>query len=245
MENKQHVQLPNDMAQDGLTPKDQLIYLSIRRYMNDQSRKAYPSLETISSVSGASINTIRSTIKKLVEKGYFTIEIEGRKHIYHFSEHKGFEPFSYEFLDKKDISFTAKAYLAASQQYMYTDIKGYGKISKTNKDLSEMINMPESTISKCNRELERKQYLTIIKNCSVDSVSGCHTNTTLIELNKLGQAIVWGLKDHEERISQNTEEILNIKESVEDLKNKLDARDKLIDKLLRERENRTPQNFDM
>lgn len=233
------------MAQDGLTPKDQLIYLSIRRFMNDKSRTAFPSLDTIAKTSGASINTIRSTIKRLEEKGYFTIEKDGKKNIYVFSEHKGFEPFSYEFLDKQDISFTAKSYLAASQQYMYTDIEGYGKISKTNKDLSNMINMPESTISKCNRELERKNYITIIKNASVDITTGCKTNTTLIELNKLGQAVIWGLRDHEERISQNSEDIKEIKNTVENLKEKLDARDKLIEKLLKERESKIPSEYSL
>lgn len=50
MENKsqQHVQLPNNMTASGeLTPKDLLIYVSIKRYMNNETREAFPSLETI------------------------------------------------------------------------------------------------------------------------------------------------------------------------------------------------------
>ena len=58
--NKQHVQLPNNSL--DLEPKDKLVYLCIRRYMNKNTKKAFPSLQTISNVSGASIPTIRKII---------------------------------------------------------------------------------------------------------------------------------------------------------------------------------------
>ena len=226
---KQHVQLPNNMGETDLTPKDQLIYLSIRRFMNSKSKIAYPSLAKISEVSGACISTVRSSIARLEEKDYFKIVKKGKSQEYHFNELKAFEPFSYDFLDNSDLTFTEKSYIAATQQYMYKDIEGIGKVSYTNKELAEKINMTESTISRTNNSLIRKNYLTIVKNEAKDIETGCKTDTKIFNLNKLGQAIIWVLQNHEERIEQNTEDI-------KELKRKIEEQSKLIKTLLKERE---------
>lgn len=233
---KQHVQLPNNMGETDLTPKEQLIYLSIRRFMNSKSKIAYPSLVKISEVSGACISTVRSSIAKLEERDYFKVVKKGKAQEYHFNELKAFEPFSYDFLDNPDLTFTEKSYIAATQQYMYKDIEGIGKVSYSNKELAGKINMPESTISKTNRSLIRKNYLTIVKNEAKDIETGCKTDTKIFNLNKLGQAIIWVLQNHEERIEQNTEDILKLKIDNRDMKRQLEEQKKLIDKLLKERE---------
>lgn len=226
---KQHVQLPIKLEDCDLNPKDQLIYLSIRRFMNNNTKIAYPSLEEISKVSGASIPTIRASIKILKDKNYFEVIKNGRSQKYKFNELKKFEPFSYDFLDKPDLTFTEKAYIVASQQYMYTDVEGVGKISYSNKELSQKINMPESTISKTNRSLQRKNYLTLIKNENKEIESGCKTDTKLFKLNELGQAVIWVLKDHEDRITDNEIRINKLEETVAE-------QNRLIEKLLKERE---------
>ena len=202
--NKQHTQVPNNMAQDGLTPRDQLVYAVLHSY-NNSNNECYPSLQTLSEDSKLSIPTIRASIKSLEDKEYIKIEKKGRKNYYYFKKYITFEPFGPEFLKKKDISPTTKSYLIAAQQFMFKNIKGVGKISYPNTNLSQQINMPESTIRKCNKELERKNYLTIINNKSRDLETGCKTDTKLYDLNKLGQAIIWTLKDHEDRITENTE----------------------------------------
>ena len=57
------MQLPNKQESESITPQDQLIYVSIKRYMNNRTKEAFPSLQTISEVSGSAINTIRKCIK--------------------------------------------------------------------------------------------------------------------------------------------------------------------------------------
>lgn len=187
--NKQHVQLPNNMAEDDLRPQDQLIYLGIKRHANT-ANVAYPSLVTIREETGASIETIRKSVKTLETKGYFTTERDGRRTKYIFSKKKGFEPFSYDFLDNKNLTFTEKSYLAATQQFMFKDVNGFGKLSYTNGQLSEKINMPESTISKCNRSLITKEYLMVIENEQRDIETGVSLNTKIFDLNRVGQAII-------------------------------------------------------
>lgn len=210
--NKQHVQLPNNMTKSGeLSPKDIVIYVYIKRHANGKSKEAFPSLKTLSEESGAAINTIRKCISNLVDKNKITIRKDGRKNIYRFVNfNDGYEPLSFKFLDKKDLSFTEKAYLMLSQQYMFKE-DGEGKISMTNKRLSENINMPTQTISKCNHSLKDKGYLDIVE--EVDPFTKLTTKVKNIHLTKLEQAIVFILKNHEDRLNENTEDI-NILKSI-------------------------------
>ena len=226
--NKQHTQVPNKMAQDSLSPREQLVYAIVHSY-NNSKNECFPSLQTLSDKSQLSIPTIRGSLKKLEDAGYIRIEKRGRQNYYFFEKYVNFEPFSPEFLDNKDITPTTKAYLIATQQWMFKDIEGLGKLSYSNVALSKQINMPESSIRKCNKELERKNYLTILKNKSRDLETGCKTDTKIFNLNELGQAIIWTLKNHEDRITQNTEDI-NF------LKQQLQSQQELILKLLENKE---------
>lgn len=226
---KQHTQLPNKMAEQELTPKDQLIYLGIRSFMNSKTKSCYPSLQKIADKVGASIPTIRKSIELLVEKGYIQVTKKGRGQEYHFNELKKFEPFSPEFLEHTDLSFTTKSYLVASQQYMYTDVEGYGKVSYSNADLSKQINMPETTIRRCNQELERKDYLTIIKNECRDIETGCKSDTKIFNLDKLGQAIIWVLKTHEDRLNDHEDRIAALERKLEEKDQQLELKQKIID----------------
>lgn len=223
---KQHTQLPNKMAENELEPKDQLVYLGIRSFMNNETKSCFPSLQKIAEKVGASVPTIRKSITLLEEKDYIKVTKKGRGQEYHFNELKKFEPFSPEFLEHNDLSFTTKSYLVASQQYMYTDIEGLGKISYSNADLSKQINMPETTIRRCNQELERKDYLTIIKNECRDLETGCKADTKIFDLNKLGQAIIWVLKNHEDRLNNHEDRIAKLEAESK-------AKDKLIEQLLK------------
>ncbi len=235
--NLQHVQVPNNMGNSNISPKDQLIYTVIKSHDNPQ-HECWPSLQVLSKESGASINTIRDSIKRLKDAGYIKTELRGRKTCYTFDEYKKFEPFSPDFIKREDISFTTKSYLIATQQYMYKDIENLGKLSISNVNLSKEINMPESTIRKCNAELVSKDYLTILKNENRDLQTGCKTETKLFELNKLGQAIIWALCDHEDRIQQNTNDINALRNEFHEKFDKqadiIDKQAKLIDKLMNE-----------
>ena len=206
--NKQHLQLPNNMTLETiLTPQDLLVYISIKRYMNNETKEAFPSLQTIAEKCGASIPTIRKCIKRLEEGKYIEVTKKGRSQIYKFLKYNNFEPFSYEFLDKEDLSFTEKAYQLASQQYQFKE-NGMGKISMSNKELAEKINMSESTISRCNKSLEAKGYLDIIK--AKKHESGITINEKFFHLDELGQAIVFTLQNHEERLNKTEQNIENL-----------------------------------
>lgn len=226
MENLQHTQIPNDMGKDNLDPKDQYIYVIIKSFENEETKECFPSIQTIAEKAGTSAPTVIDSINRLESTGYIKREKRGRRNYYTFSKYKKFEPISPDFIKKKDLSFITKAYIVASQQYMIKDVTDYGKLSYSNTTLSEKINMPESTIRKCNKELESKDYLTIIKNESRDIETGLRTETKLFELNKLGQAVIWVLNEHNNQIQKNTNDISALQERV-------DKQQELIDKLTR------------
>ena len=213
---KQHIQLPNNMS-DKLSPKDLLIYLYIKSYANGETWEAFPSLETLHQDSGAAINTIRNCIKNLVDAGKIEIRREGRKNIYKFLNfNDGFEPFSYNFLNKKDLTFSEKAQLVASQQHLFKDPKtGNGTTNYSTRQLAEIINMPESTVRKNLNSLINKGYVEIkeIK----DEYTGLVTKQKVYHLTKLEQAIVFILKNHEDRLNTHEEELNNQKEKLEQL----------------------------
>lgn len=226
---KQHVQLPNNAT--DLDPKEKLIYLSIRRFMNKDTKEAFPSLQTISKVSGASIPTIRKIISKLENADYFKIVKNKKGQKYIFNELKSFEPFSYDFLDRQDISFTSKSYLIASQEFMYKDEQDLGKISYSDRELALKINMSHSTVSKCNKELENLGYLTIVDSQVKELETGCNKNTKIYHLAKLGQAIVWILKNHEDKLNDHEQRLQKMEESQILIKQLLEENRKLKEKL--------------
>ena len=200
--NEQYVIYPHNGNLEpinGLTPQDKLIYLAIRRYMNRETMESFPSYATITKDIGAAAKTIKKSVDNLVNEGYLNTRRDGKKIIYKFNNKKQFEPFSWEFLDKPDLTFIEKSYIVAAQQYMFKENEE-GKISYKNSELSKLINMTESTISRCNHSLERKGYL-----------EGASELVKKFQLRELDQLFIWKFKEQDERIDKNTEDIAEIK----------------------------------
>lgn len=223
-ENKQFVIYPHEGQEtNGLTPADKLIYLVIRRYMNNDSMTCYVSYATITKDCGAAAKTIKKCVDNLVREGYLETKRDGKKIVYKFNNKKKFEPFSYDFLDNPNLTFTEKSYIVASQQYMFKEDEE-GKVSYSNKELSNLIKMTESTISRCNHSLERKGYL-----------EGAGELVKRFQLRELDQLFVWKFKEQDEKIQKNTDDIRDIKRRLnelelenKELKEKLNIKDKYI-----------------
>lgn len=208
--NNQYVIYPHEGIEDlnlGLTPQDKLIYLAIRRYINQDTMTSYPSYATITKDVGAAANTIKKCVQNLIREGYLETYKEGRKIVYKFNNKKQFEPFSYDFLDNPNLSFTEKSYIVASQQYMFKDGEE-GKIEFTNKELSHLIKMSEATISRCNHSLEKKGYL-----------QGASEITKRFQLRELDQLFIWKFKEQDEKLQKHEDEINLLKNEIIRLNN--------------------------
>lgn len=233
-EQKQFVIYPhgeNSESQPNLTPKDKLIYIAIRRYMNKETMEAYPSYATITKDTKAAAVTIKKCVNNLIREKYLNTRREGKRIVYIFNNKKKFEPFSYEFLDRRDLTFTEKSYIVATQQFMFkNENTETGDISYTNKELSKLIKMPESTISKNNRSLEVKGLL-----------EGASLPTKQFKLRELDQLFVWKFKEQDEKIQQNTDKIVALEKDNAELKKRVIELEKLA--LKDTKENKKLEDF--
>jgi hypothetical protein len=218
--NKHHVQVPNDMTEqnNSLKPGDLLIYATIKRHMDKDTKTCYPSLNVIAAESGASINTVRTSIQNLINTKYIEVTPKGRGKLYRFLKWDTFEPFSYDFLDNKKLSFKEKAYILATQQYMFKNKETQnGIVTYNNIELSKRINTSPSTISRLDSSLREKEFLDINILTQRDQETGLPIREKVFHLSKIEQAIVFILGNHEERIQENTNEIQLLKERMDKL----------------------------
>lgn len=227
---KRHVQVPNNMTKhEELSPKDLLVYVTVKRHMNKDTKEAFPSLECLSKECGYSIPPIRKSIQVLKDNGYINVRKDGRKNIYSFNGYKNFEPFSYEFLDYEELSPNEKAYLISSQQYMYKDTEGFGKMSFSNEELATLLNISSKTISRLDKGLENKGFLTIVKTNTKNPETGIMVNEKFFKLDELGQAVIWALQKHEKDIEElkvttdfTNRELKIMAKTIDDLRREVD-----------------------
>lgn len=171
--------------------------------MNKDSHVAIVSLKKLSEDTGASTNTIKKCIDHLVDKEYVVIDKSQKCNKYKLLNPEQFEMFSYDFLKNTELSFTEKAYICASQQFMFKDIQGIGKISMSNEKLAEKINTSERSIRRADKSLIDKGLLTLVKNnTALEEYGYCKSNTKIFFLAKMLQTILWKVEDHDSRIEQ-------------------------------------------
>ncbi len=217
MENKEkrHIELPSTGGINDITPQDQLVYLGLRSYMNKDTMQAFPSQESVAQRIGCCRNTLRKCIQNLIDKEYIKIVgKQGRNKIYQFNKLKQFEPFSYEFLEDRSISFTQRALLASSQQYMKNKNSGTGVIKYSKMELAELINMPYPTLVKATRELANKDIISTTK-----LPSGKQQMEFALE--KYHQGIVKVLLNHEQRIENTEDKVYILENTVKQLKEEI------------------------
>ena len=218
------VQIPSDPKKDNtVTPLDLFVYGIIKKHWNKDRNDAYPSLKTISEEAGLAINTIRKCIKNLEGK-YFKIEQVPYKNTvqnrYIFTNNfPKFEQYSFEFLEKKDLTPTEKGVIIAEQPFMYTETKDLGKISYNYKQLSQKINMPETSLYKTHNALKTKGYLQIMKTNTRDPETGSRGIVFYYDLGELCQQIAWTFRKQEQEIENLKEETQQITETIVSIEN--------------------------
>lgn len=228
---KRHVQVPNDMTEQNsyLKPADILIYATIKRHMNKETKTCYPSLSTISKESGASVNTVKSSIQNLINAEYITVSKKGRGNLYTFLKWDKFEPFSYSFLDNKNLTFKEKAYILSAQQYMFKkEDTQDGIITYDNVELSKRLNISPTTISRLNDSLTIKKFLKINTLSQRNPETGLPIKEKVFHLSKIEQAIVFILKNHEERIRETEDKVKDNSNEINLLKEKIAELEEIV-----------------
>lgn len=208
-----------------ITPQDALVYVSLRSFVNGETLECYPSLKTISKKSNLSVPTVLKCINNLIDKNFISKRKDKNRVIYRFNEENKFEPFSYEFLEKEDLTPLEKGILILSQQYMLKN-EGFGDIWYSNRELGKLLDVPYTTVSKIFRSLRDKGYLNMGSLTRADKQI---VEVKQFNLSKLEQAIVFKLAEHEERIQENANEIEELKARVALLEKELKLRDRILE----------------
>lgn len=221
LDQNQFVILPKKEDGELLQKYEILVYVAIRRFMNKKTMQAFPSLDRIVKDTGISKATVVKIIKEIIKKGYMTTTSKkGVGVTYTFNNEKSFEPFSYEFLDNENLTKAEKLQILCTQQYMFKD-NGVGKISYSDNELAEKTGLNRHAIAKTNQSLVQKGFATQVSLATRDPKTGLINKETIYHLDEIGQAIVFKLKEHDDRIVKNEEDIESLKKDNELLRREL------------------------
>lgn len=246
MANLKHIQVPNSRGE--LSVYDALVYASIKRFQTSYNKYPKVSITQIRDASKLSREVISNSIEHLQVLGYITIinssEGRGRTNKYQFSEYKKFEIFDYAFLDDENTTAKEKGYLILMQPFMYKDVIGKGKTTLTNDEISMYTGLSLYEIKKLHSSLKAKGYLTMMLSSAIDPISKVKKDIKVFDLEKLGQSIIWILRDHEaklqlheEFIAQQKEDNLQQEANIQEIFQRLrqvEAKTKYIDQLERD-----------
>jgi len=181
-EKEQFVTVPNSLVEcENISPKSLVIYCALKRYMNKDTKECYPKISTIAQDVGCGKDAILKALKELEDSGFISIQKrKGQSNVYKFSEHKNFEPFSYDFLDNPNIKLREKAYLVAQQKNMFVkEQTGIGITAMSTKEIASVIHMSVPTVLSCENKLIQQGYLTKPNSKLIDTETNLHEKLRL------------------------------------------------------------------
>lgn len=223
----QHVQVPNmDLKAEGLKTIDPFIYACIKRYMNSKTNSSFPSMTTLMKDSGMTKPPLIRSINRLEKAGYISVKREfGKSSVYTFNDIKKFEIFSYEFITNEALTPKEKAYLVASQQYMFKHPSdSTGSITFTTQTLAEKLGLSYHSLKKYEESLQAKNILSLvpIKN---DNATGLPVYERVYQFAEFFNLLALKfqqtdekLEEHDKAISQVTAELEQYKTELEKIK---------------------------
>lgn len=217
---KQFVTVPNSLVEcEEISPKSLVIYCAIKRHMDKDTKTCYPKIETIAEEAGCGRDQVLKALKELESNNFISItRRKGQSNLYKFSDHKGFEPFSYDFLDNTNLKLREKAYLIAQQKNMFVkEQSGLGITAMTTKEIASKIHMSVPTVLSCENKLMKSGYLTKPDSNFLDNDTGLHEKFRLYLLQMYNMAALT-LR----QTQKNTEDIERLVEENKELKREIE-----------------------
>lgn len=216
-ESKNHTQLPNGMLNiKDLSPKDLIVYMTIKRHLDKDSLTSTISYETIAKKLGCSERTVRNSVTKLKQQKYITVRKSGKCNCYSFAPCTHYETFSWSFIDNPEMTYQQKAFYASQQQYMFQD----EHICKTTYDavtLGNKLNLDFKTVKKYEKEFMDKGWMIEAPTKAKDSTTGCSKIEKIYFPNKFGQLLAAVAVKHENALRVQEAKLANTDSRVEKL----------------------------
>lgn len=234
IDDKKISNIDNENPERILEIGDKVIYASIRRYMNPDTRECFPSIQKIKEKTKCGQAKINKAIDRLIQAGFITKTLKrapnGKlSNYYYFPKTKldaHFERFTDEFLDL-DLPINIKEYYMDIQKYLYYD-KDHtiGKCSFSNSELARRLGISIPTVKKYNTYLYERGFLDEETTDKTDE-AGFTIINKVFNLTALQQAQLW-MKAVTDQLSNNTEQIYNNTEDINELKARNEELEKRI-----------------
>lgn len=216
MENKQHVQVPDmDLTASGLKHIDPYVYACIKKYMNNTTKTAYPSISTLEKLSGIKRFKLEASINRLEAAGYITVTRKfGYSNQYTFSDYKKFEIFSYEFLDDNKLTPKEKAYIIVSQQYMYKKLDvNKGLITYSSTDMCNKLGLSKPSLRAIEKSLQEKNIMQLIPINVRDENTGLVNYMRVYNFDEFLNVLALKFKQTDETLEQHEKKIEDLEKS--------------------------------
>jgi Mn-dependent DtxR family transcriptional regulator len=228
--NRQHVQVPNmNLKEESLDLIDPYVYACIKRYMNNTTKEAFPSLETILKDTGLANYTVLKSIKRLSNANYLRTEKKkGTSTRYIFNDYKKFEIFSFDFLDNTELTPKEKAYLITIQNKMYKDnVLEIGKITLSNTDIKEVLNIDPKTMRKLEQSLQEKKVLQLIPIKTKDE-RGVSVNERIYSFTDFANLVALKFSETDSQIQELNKQQADIKKQFELMQEEINRLKKMM-----------------
>lgn len=227
-QSKKHVQIPDNLYSEHLKFGDKLVYANIRKYANKTTLECYPRVDTIAEDCGLSTKTVAGAIKRLEKAGL--IKVTPRKGTSSkfkiFKLDDGFERFSEDFL-KLNISPQAKSYYIELQQHLFLNREqGTNETTYSNEEIGKRIGLCTNSIRKYNTELINAGILQETRLTTLD-LGGVRQIKKSFDLQTLGQAIVYKLREHDVQLQEHDQAIKNLEAENEQMRSRIKALERL------------------
>lgn len=233
-ENKQHVQVPNMELQEdsGLNYIDPFVYACIKRFMNEKTMIAFPSIRTLMETSKLSQHLLQESISRLEAAGYIKVNKQfGKSNTYLFNKDTQFEIFSYDFLDQPNLTTKEKAYLIAAQQHMFKDVNSKtGRIEYDSDTLAMKLGISTKTLMRTEKELKHKNILSLIPsnqmellkvNGQVIPKTGLNIQYRVYDFNEFSNLIALKFQQQDQRLDAHDLEIQELQQKNRELEEKI------------------------
>lgn len=216
---KKHIQLPTDNPGNEVEPMALLTYVVMKRFENNRTHSTFVSKRKLAKILKTKPEQITKYLNQLQQEGYIKINNVGKnrpKYTYSFNAYKSFEPFSYDFLDNEHLSVAEKAYIVASQHYMFKD-NGLGTVELSDRELSKKIKLSRPTIAKLDKTLSEKGYLTKIPAYKIDNETKLPALCKVFQLDAFGQAVVFEITRLDAKTKEHDALIADLQQQINDL----------------------------
>lgn len=214
----QHVQVPHELVElrksGKLEQGDQVIYASVKKFMNSDTRECFPSITKISNQLDCSRQKIVDALERLSKANLIKITREGRRNKYTFLRRDWdnyFEMFTNDFL-QLDMPINVKEYYMGVQPYLYGKETGVGRCSFANTELAERLGLHPISVKKYNTWLIEHGYMEEELTDKTDE-AGLTVVQKNFNLTGLQQAALW-VKTVSETLETHDEKIESLEKKV-------------------------------